>query len=811
MDTLLQDVRFALHSFGRSGNRASTGIAVLLLALGIGTTTAIFSIVEGVVLRSLPVRDAERLVNVFPAERSRAPGSGGGTMSPYASELIRAQKDVFEETAAYLGGNPVLTERGDPRRLDVWSVTANFFPMLGGRALIGRTIVPDDERAGSPRVAVVSSAFWLTHLGGDPDLSSKTLVLDGRRYQVVGVMPAHFRFPRLPIGFGARTLDAWRPLEPELSPAQRASLAPYGGIWSLARLRAGVTPERANAALRAPGRSLWNADSRWKDLVADVTPAKELLVRDVRRPLWLVFGAVALVLVIACANVGNLLLARALERQREIAVRYAIGASRARIARQLLTEAVLLSLAGGALGVGLALLGVPLLLSLGTHQIPRADEIGINATVLATTVAVCLITGLLFGLIPVLRVGPDRAAIALHGSNLLTSSTRSRNRLGDALVVVQVALTSVLLVGAGLLAFSFYRLIHASTGYDPERVIAAQFILPTQRYPTDTQRLLFARAVLARVQALPGVTAAAVSSGIPLASGAFGSVEATDRATQGEPPLAYIAAITPDYFRVFGIPLHRGTAFPVDGGGNPHDVVVSEATARALFPGEDPLGKRIATYGDSGWTIIGVVGDTRQDRVAEAAPPHVYIPLRSGMPAYMKVVARTPLDPASLAPSLRATIREIDPGLPVDKLETMRTLIADSLRTQRFYVVVLATFAGMALLVSVAGLFALANYNVTRRTRELGIRVALGAERRHILGFVVAHGVRLGILGAACGVGGAVVATRLLQSLVYDVRTTDPRIYGAVAAMLVAVSAIATLMPAWRAARMDPMVAFRSD
>jgi putative ABC transport system permease protein len=811
MDRFRQDLRYAFRSLTRSGGRGAAATALLLLALGIGATTAIFSVVQGVLIRDLPLHHADRLVNVFPRQMSTGGRSGGGTASKFAYDLVAGQREVFEQTAGFMGARPILTGAGEPSRIWAWAVTPNFFSMIGAQPLAGRVLLPEDDVVGAPRVAVVSYGFWSSRLGSNRDLENSFVTLDSARYQVVGVMPPDFNFPRLPIGFGRQSIDIWRPLGPELTQSQRAVRRPFGGFWMLGLLRPHVTVEQARAVLNAAMQPLWSTEPGWKDVVADLTPAKELLVRDVRKPLWLVLGAVATLLVIACANVASLLLARALARQREIAIRIAIGASRIRIARQLLTEALVLSLVGGALGTLLAAWAVPALLALGGHQIPRADEIGLDGTVLLTTLGTSLCTGLLFGLVPVVQIDRKTSAIALKAGGGGIGATRGKNRTGDTLVVIQMALTLVLLAGAGLLAFNFYKLLRSDTGFEAEHVISAQLVLPSDRYRSAALRLDFSRSALGRARALPGVTAATVSTGIPLASGAISSVEVSGQTPRPDRPLAFITAATPDYFRVFGIPVVRGDVFRADDGGDPHGVVISEAAAREYFPGDDPIGKRIATYGDSNWTIIGVVRDLQQDKLDAAPPPVVYLSLRAVASSSLKVSVRTTTDAASLASSLRAAIHEIDPTLPLDKLETMQSLVADSLLRQRFYSTLLTIFAAMALVIAAAGLFALASYTVTARMRELGIRVALGAQRREILRLVVGRGLMLATIGCGLGCLGALATTGVLRSLLYDVSASDPRVFATVAVLLLATALLATFLPARRAARVDPMLAFRNE
>jgi putative ABC transport system permease protein len=810
--TVWQDGRYALRGLRRQPGFAA--VVLITLALGIGANTAIFSVLEAVVLRSLPLREPERLVSVSPIDVRWRPRNTrmGSTASHLAFETWRTQRQLFEEVAAYNGAEPVLTGLGEPERPHAWDVTANFFTMLGAQPALGRAFLPEEDQPGAPAVAVVSYAFWETRLGRDPGVVGRRITLDGKPVSIVGVMPPRFVFPILPSGFKAKSTVLWRPLSAQLSPAERNRRGAYGGHWIVARLRPGVTPEQAVAHLDAATRRL-RPEPGWKNVVTLVTPLREMLVGDLRRPLWLVLGAVSLVLLIACVNVANLLLARAVARQREIAIRLAVGAGRLRIARQLVTEAVLLSFMGAALGVLLSRWGVPLLVSFAGREIPRIEEVGINTRVLGATLAVSLLTGIAFGLAPAIQAARRTSADALKEGGTGTGTVTWRSRASDAFAVTQVALALVLLAGAGLLARSFIHLVRVDTGFETEHILVAELELPAERYAKDERKLAFAEHTLERVRALPGVTAAAVSAGMPLAGGRFGSVGVAGPPLPHDAPWAYFTSVTPDYFRVLGIPLKRGSLFPVDGGDGADAVVVSEATVKTLFPGTDPIGKRItaAGYAGSARTIIGVVGDTRQDQLDAAPPPHVYEPLRADRARYLNVLARTSGDPAAIAASLRSTLREVDPLLPVDKISTMRGLVSESLRRQRFYVTLLSIFAITALTIAAAGLYAVVTYAVTRRTHEFGVRAALGARRRQILTLVLGRAMRLAAGGVALGLAGAYGTTRLLRGFLFEVQPTDPVVFSAACALLAAVALAASYLPARRATRVDPMTALRAD
>ena len=795
MGSFWHDVRFAVRT--HLANRAATLVAVLVLAIAIGANTAIFSVVEGVLLRSLPFRDPEQLVGVGPTFRKfREARPGFATGSRLAFETWRAQRDAFVDAAGYEGADPILTGLGDPARVMVFRVTGNFFSLLGAGAALGRPVIAEDAAPGAPPVVVLSHAFWSTRLGADPAAIGRTLVLGGVPHTVIGVMPRAFRFPE--------RAELWRSFSDAPAGPGGGQRGAFGGYWTVARLRPGVSADHAEARLDITTAALARTERGWKDIVAEVMPLHDQLVGEVRRPLLLVLGAVAFVLLVACANVANILLARAVARRREVAVRLAVGAGRARLVRQLLTESVLLALAGGALGVLLAYFGVPLLVSLGGEELPRVAELGVNGRVLAATLAACVATGIVFGLAPALQSVRRSSPLALKESADVVEVADGRRRVGDVLGVAQVALTMVLLAGAALLAVSFGRLVRVDTGFTPERLLVAQMNLRGGRYATDTTRLAFARALVDRARAIPGVGAAAVATGTPLAIGALGSIKVDGAPTAEDAPATMFTSATADYFRVLGIPLRRGR-LPADGAADRDAVVVNEALARAFFPGQDPIGRRVSFYGGSmGRTIVGVVGDTKAMSLDAEAPPQIFQSYSAHPEPYVKLVVRATGDPAALARAVRAAVRELDPGLPLDKLSTMRELMSESVTRQRFYATLLAVFAGSALVMAAAGMYGVVSYAVTRRTRELGVRVALGATAADVLRLVVGRSGRLALTGIALGALGALWATRVLRGMLYDVTPTDPAVLAGVAALLAAVALVASWLPGRRAARVDP-------
>jgi len=805
MDTVLHDIRYALRTFA---NRPGfTSLAILTLALGIGPTTAVYSVVEGVLLRPLPYRDAGRVVRVgWTFEQYYESGRFGA--SPTGAE-VRAwseQNHSFEDVSPYWGDSPVLTGLGDATRLSAYTVKSNLFRMLGVQPILGRGFTDEEDRPGSTPAAVLSYRFWVARFGRDPQVLGRSITLDGTAVQIVGVMPVTFLFPVLPPEFRSEGTDLWRSMG-----AIPAAFDPAGNAELVGRLRPGVTLARAKADLDAVERAWSKSIGERRPRVTVPTTIRDMAVGEVRRPLLLALAAVGLVLLIACANVANLLLARAVARERETAIRAALGATRIRIIRQVLTEAMLLALAGAAVGVLLAAWGVPLLVSLASTSLPRLHNVGINLQVLATTVGAALLTGLLFGLVPALQSMRGISTVALKEGGAGVGTGTVHARAGGAFVITQMALTLMLLVGAGLLGRSFVKLMTLEPGFDPEHALVAQVHLPPERYGTTAQKLAFAQVVIDRVGALPGVTAAALSTGTPLAVGAIGTILVPDQPEQSEAPWGSITAATPDFFRALAIPLRRGRLFVPGDGGAARPVIVNDALVNTFFPGQDPIGRHVAFYGGRIGTIIGVVGNTREISLSATPPPVIYEPLVDDAQSFLKVIVRTAGDPAALAAPLRASLRTLDPGLPVDALQPMRQMMAESVATQRFYATLVAIFAGLALLLAAAGLYALISYGVVRRTHELGVRIALGADTGQVLRLVVGRGAVLALLGIVLGAGGAIATTRVLKSFLFEITATDPVTFVGAALGLVVVALIASYLPARRATRVDPIVALRTE
>jgi len=678
---------------------------------------------------------------------------------------------------------------------------ANFFPMLGARPLLGRVFLPGEDRPGTARVAVLSHRLWAARYGSDTTVLGRTLTLDTMKYVVVGVMPAGFRYPA-----GA---DVWLPLGSYLSGPDSRERARRQGYWYVGRLRSHVTLTQAQATLDVVSRRSWASEPGETGRLPLVVGLHDYLVGETRTPLLLMLGAVSLVLLVACANVANLLLARATARGHELAVRIALGAGTRRLIRQVLTESLLVAAFGGGLGVLLALWSVPALVGLAGAELPRVAEIGVNLRVLAAAITMSILVGVAAGLVPALQTARRAPSDALKSRSPNAGGDGWRHRSSDAFIVGQVALTMVLLSGAGLLARSFAHLVRLDPGFEPAHLLAAELQLPGTRYALPQARIAYVQQALERVRALPGVSAVTASSGMPLAGYAVGSVSLPGRPDEDSRLWAWISGVTDDYFRVLGIPLKRGRVFGA--GTTDATVVIDEAAARAYFPGEDALGREIKFYSARTRTIIGVVGDTRQQNLQAPAPPHIYQPLASDAAAFIKLIARTAGDPSVSAKAMRDALREIDAGVPLERVAPVSELLSDARARHRFYALLVLVFAATALALAATGVYGIVAYAVTRRTQEIGVRVALGAGRRAVVRLIVSRGMMLTLGGIVLGGAGAFGVTGLLRDLLFEVGPRDPVTLAAVALLLLAATLLASWLPARRATKVDPMVALRYE
>ncbi len=807
METLLKDLRIAVRSLVRTPSL--TVAALLALALGIGANTAIFSVVDGVLLRPLPYPRADRLVLLI--DSNPAAGFPRFAASPPNYADWRAQSHSFTDLAAFNGTNLGLTAPGvEPERIQAARVSAGFFGVLGVSPALGRGFRAEEDRPGAGDVVVLSHRLWQRRFGAAPGIVGQRVTLDGAPHTVVGVAPEGFYFPN-------RDTEAWVPLAIEIDPKQRG--AHYLGV--IGRLADGVTLKSAQAEITGIAKRLEEQypdnNTGWG---VNLMPLQERVVETIRPALLVLMVTVGMVLLIACANVANLLLARMAAREREIAIRGALGAARGRLVRQFLTESLVLSLTGGLLGLALGVAGTRVLVAMSSDGIPRAGEIGLDWTVLGFTLGLALVTGLVFGLLPALHASKGDLQSSLREGGRGQSAGGRARLVRDLLVVVEVAAALVLLVGAGLLIRTFVGLQGISPGFDPSGVMTLRLSLPESTYPDDPSQISFYERLADRLRAVPGVEASGAGFPLPLGGSNYVlsfAVEGRPAPAPNESPQSWMRFVTPGYVQAMGIPLVRGRMLAeTDRAGAPRVALVSRTLAETVFPGEDPIGHRITfndpTSPDAEWVeIVGVVGSVRDQSLAKEPNGETYLSAFQTPLDVATVVAKTSGDPAALTGALRAAVHDVDPNLPVYRVRTMQAVVADSLADQRFNATLLAIFAALALVLASVGVYGVISYSVSQRTSEMGLRLALGAERREVLALVVRQAMVRVALGVVLGLAGAFAAGRFLRSLVVGITVRDPLTFGGVALVLLAVALLATWLPARRATRVDPVVALRSE
>ena len=813
MGTFLQDLRYGARMLWKS--RGFTLVAVAALALGIGATTAIFSVVNAVLLRPLPYPEPERLVMAWGYKDVLA-HSASVSYADFAD--WRDQTQTLEHVAAYQSSGTLLRQNdAEPEPISGANVAADLFPLLRVQPVVGRAFTRAEDQAAAAPVVVIGYALWQRRFNADPHVVGQQIRLGSTSATVVGVLPEGFRFPA-----AARRTEFLRPLAQALGEATKRRSA-YN-LRVVARLKPGVTPAQAEAEMRAVGARL---EQQYPDegfrLGARMLTLHEATVGRVRTSLLVLLGAVGLVLLIACANVANLLLARAAARYREMAIRVALGASRLRVVRQLLTESLLLAVLGGTGGVLLALWGVDLLIAASPLDIPRLKDTGLDAGVLAFTAGVTLLTGIVFGLAPALQASRVELHETLKEGGRSATEGKGRHRLRGLLVVAEVALSLVLLVGAGLLARSFARLSEVNPGFDPQNVLTTGISLAKAKYPGAAEQRVAFDEILGRVRALPGVESAAFIYPLPFGGSSTANTFLIAGRTTPRPedkPSSNYRLVSADYFKTLAVPLRRGRAFDNHDAANaPLVVIVNESFARRFFAGADPVGQHIVIErGDSDEVqqpereIVGVVGDVHSEGLDVAAGPEFYVPYSQAPEAYMDLVVRTSAaNAAGMGTALRDAIRQVDREQYVPAVEPVTQLIADSFARRRFDALLTGLFAAVALLLASLGIFGVTAYTVTQRTHEIGVRMALGAQRGDVLRLVLGQGLRLVLCGLALGLAASLALTRVLADLLYGVTPTDPLTFAAVALLLTFVALLACYLPARKATKVDPMVALRYE
>ncbi|MGZ8843274.1 MAG: ABC transporter permease [Pyrinomonadaceae bacterium] len=804
MSNILKDIRYGIRSLAR--HPGFTAIALITLALGIGANTAIFSVVNTVLLRPLPFDDPESIVWLWDTQPQlpTAPSSLPDFLD------WKEQNRSFEHLAAFQSGNMFLDAGDGTTDTPVGLVTPDLFSVFHVSPILGRTFTNEETLPGRFRVAVLSHSMWQNRFGSDPNVSGRTIQLNGAAYTIIGVMPAGFSYPN--------RAELWRPLP--IDPAKLDRGPHY--LRVVGRLKPGVALAQAQADMSTLAARL---AQQYPETIAGhgikLARLTDVVVGDVSLALYVLLGAVGFVLLIACANLANLMLARVGARQKEIAVRTALGASRMRIVRQLLIESIMLAIGGGVVGLLLAIWAVSWVVSLGADTIPRVHEISVDPRVAGFTLLVSVVTGLLFGLAPAMQVSRPDLTDALKESGRSTAGLR-RNRLRSTLVVIEVALSLVLLVGAGLMIRSFAKLNEVDPGFKPAQVLTLGVTLLRTRYPEDEQVAQMYSQILERAATTPGVLSAGAIQDLPLS----GSNTNDSFTIEGRPPVAKEAeplteyrVVTPRYFESMGIPLLSGRDFAhTDTRQSPNVVVINDVFARRHFAGENPIGHRLKLEGQERdpLLIVGVVGDVRDLGLDEQPTPEAYVPflqdpLSTTYSRSMSIVARTKSNPGAMAGSLRAALTSVDKSLPVYALKPMTEYLRDSLARRRFNLILLTVFSGVALALAAVGIYGVISYGVTQRTHEMGIRMALGAKPRDVLKLVVRQAMVLALAGVGIGLLASFALTRLMKGLLFSVSVTDPMTFVAIAVLMTLIALLACLIPARRATKVDPLVALRYE
>jgi predicted permease len=816
METLWYDLSHGFRTLSK--NPGFTAVAVLSLAIGIGANSAIFSVTNALLLRPLPYKDADRLVILW----SRSPGLNvpQDWFSPGQYLDVKTQNGVFDETSISIGASFNLTGQGTPEHVDGARISSSLFSLLGTNSMLGRVFRPEEDEPGKPATVILGYGFWQRYFGGDHGVIGRTLTLNGNNSTVVGVMPAEFSLNKevMPAVNGIQNADLLVPLP--LSESARSNRG-NEDFNIFARLKPGITIAQAQAEMDiiADGmKQQYPANYPPSGgLTISVVPLLQQVVGDISLALKLLFGSVGFVLLIACGNVANLLLSRAAVRQKEVAIRAAVGASRVRLIRQLLTESMLLAVVGGLVGVGIAYLTVKALHVFGPDNIPRLNEVGIDGRVMAFTSFIAMLTGVFFGLAPALRASRVDLNKVLNEGGRSGASDRGGHHTRKLLVVFEIAVSLLLLIGAGLLTRSYRRIWNAYPGFNPHNVLSLRLSLPLVKYPKPESITPFFRRVVERLNQVPDVESVATTYSLPMSTVALAwepiAIEGYVPRSAQELIISNVRIVSPDYFRTMRIPLLRGRYFDEhDTKGATETVIVDETLAERFWPNEDPIGKRLQRGGSDAWrTVVGVISDAKQYSSDKEPPIAVYFPFEQYVARNMFLVIRTTRDPAGMTSAITKEIQALDPEMPVFDVNTMDQRLHDSLSQRRFSMFLLGVFAVLASILAAIGIYGVMAYSVNERTHEMGIRLALGARPATILQLVIGQALVLTATGVAIGLTGAFAVTRVMSSLLYGVSNTDGFTFVVTPVLLGGVALLASYIPARRASRVDPMIALRCE
>jgi putative ABC transport system permease protein len=812
MDTFFRDLRYSVRLLIKSP--AFTAVAVLSIALGIGANTTVFSVINAVLLKSLPYKDPQSLVLVWGDSKNSENLKKHNQVSATDIADIRSQSSVFEDVATYAGWYPIMSGDSEAERIPAIQVGDGFFKIMKGQPLLGRTFTKEEQEDGKDFVIVLSYGLWQRRFGGDPSIVGKSISLNGRPYNVVGVMGADFH--PLPSTLVSPEGQFYRPV----AEAYDDNARDERHLRAIARLKPGVTIEQARSELTVIAQRLEQQHPQTnKDYGATVVSITDEIVGDIRPTLWIVFGAVIFVLLVACANVANLLLARSTVRYKEITIRSAIGAGRSQLIRQLLTESLLLSVIGGGIGLMLAVWGTGLIASVGSRINPMLQDVHVDMRVLFFTLGISVITGVAFGLAPALQISKPNLTESLKEGGRGSGTPGSRNRLRSVLVVSEIAMTLVLLVCAGLLMRTVLRLQNVDTGFNAHNVLAMNIGLPAIKYPKPEDRVAFFKQVTEHIAAVPGVKAVGTTSVLPLSDNFDGrglAIEDQPR-PRGEEMSVDLYITTPGYLKAMEIPLLSGRAITEqDVSDSPDAVLINKTMAGQLWPNQSPIGRRVMFVGDEKkaepWrTIVGIVSDVSQYAVDKKAPMQMYVPLAQFPTSFNSIVVKTEGDPMSMIGAVRREILAVDKDQAVFNLTTLEQLHGESILLRRFFMVLLLVFAAVALVLAAVGIYGVMSYVASQRTHEIGIRMALGAQAKDVLKLIIGNGMFLALIGVAMGIAGALALTRLLAGLLFGVAATDSLTFISVSTGLVAIALVACYIPARRATKVNPLVALHYE